>query len=57
MIGLRGHGKAYLTRNLEMTLVGVDNVLEVECCALRDDAVLFDGRLTAFLRERRGSPT
>lgn len=67
MCGPPGHGKTYLTRNLAASLVGEDNVLEVACGALRDDADLFgsrlggsrdggyssDGRLTAFLRDRQ----
>ena len=66
-LGPPGHGKTYLTRNLAHSLVGTDNVLEVACGALRDDADLFgsslggsrqgdyssDGRLTAFLRARQ----
>jgi len=65
--GPPGHGKTYITRNLAASLVGEENVLEVACGALRDDADLFgarlggsndgsyssDGRLTAFLRARQ----
>ena len=62
MMGPPGHGKTYLTRNIAASLVGTDNVLEIACGALRDDADLFgraghnpvDGRLTRFLRTRQG---
>jgi len=67
LLGPPGHGKTYLVRNLAQSLVGEDNVLEVACGNLRDDADLFgsslggssrgdyssDGRLTAWLRARQ----
>jgi DNA polymerase III delta prime subunit len=62
LLGPPGHGKTYLTRNIAKALVGENNMLEIACGALRDDADLFgraghrrvDGRLTRFLRERQG---
>ena len=62
LLGPPGHGKTYLTRNVAKALVGEENMLEVACGALRDDADLFgraghrevDGRLTRFLRTRQG---
>jgi len=61
--GPPGHGKTYFTRNLAHALVGKENLLEIACGGLRDDAELFgsnlggmggcrrtEGKLVSFLR-------
>ena len=62
--GPPGHGKTFLTRNLALALVGKNNLLEIACGGLRDDAELFgsnlggmggarrsEGKLVTFLRD------
>ena len=65
--GPPGHGKTFFSRSIAKALVGEENLLEIACGNIQDNADLFgsrmgggglggssDGELTAFLRQRSG---